>query len=293
MSALLTHIQHYSLHDGPGIRSTLFFKGCPLQCHWCHNPETISQEREVLLSEAKCIQCGECFKPCIHQAAGGPGRARCADCDYGCPTLARQISGAYYTVEEILKELLKERLFYEESGGGVTLSGGEPLLQAEFLRKLLPALRREELSVALDTCGFAPEETFLEVALQCSLVLFDLKLMDPALHLRYTGRSNELILKNLENLSRAASAPKLWLRIPVIPGVNDSGPELEALLGKVESLGRVEEVHLLPYHKIGLEKYARLGRRPPMEALEPPSAEAMGALLQRFSEVHPVVKTGG
>ena len=293
MSALLTHIQHYCLQDGPGIRTTVFFKGCPLQCRWCHNPEAISPKPEVLLREAKCIRCGECFKPCSHQTASNLSRARCPECRYSCPTLARQISGTRYTVEALLKELLRDRLFYEESRGGVTLSGGEPLLQADFLRKLLPELKREEISVALDTCGFAPEEVFLEIALQCSLILFDLKMVSSELHLQYTGRSNELILQNLESLTRRADAPRLWLRIPVIPGVNDSETELEAMLRRLESLGGIEQIHLLPYHKIGLEKYARLGRRSPLEDLEAPSAASMERLLERFKEVHPRVKIGG
>lgn len=293
MSALLTHIQHYCLQDGPGIRTTVFFKGCPLRCRWCHNPEAISPEPEVLLSQDKCIRCGECFKPCPHPSDSTFSRARCPDYRYDCPTLARQISGTRYTVEALLKELLRDRLFYEESRGGVTLSGGEPLLQADFLRKLLPELKREEIPVALDTCGFAPEEDILEIALQCSLILFDLKMVSPELHLQYTGRSNELILQNLESLTRRADAPRLWLRIPVIPGVNDSETELEALLGKVESLGGIEQIHLLPYHKMGLEKYARLGRPSPLEDLQAPSAASMERLLERFKEVHPRVKIGG
>lgn len=293
MSALLTHIQHYCLQDGPGIRTTVFFKGCPLQCRWCHNPEAIFPEPEVLLSEDKCVRCGECFKPCFHQSARNLSRARCPECHYDCPTLARQISGTRYTVEALLKEILRDRLFYEESRGGVTLSGGEPLLQADFLRKFLPELKREEISVALDTCGFAPEEDFSEIALQCSLILFDLKMVSPELHLQYTGRSNELILQNLESLSRRADAPRLWLRIPVIPGVNDSEAEIEALLKKVKSLGGIEQINLLPYHKVGLEKYERLDRRFLLKGLEAPSVGMMEGLLARFKEVHPRVKIGG
>ncbi|HQC43190.1 MAG TPA: glycyl-radical enzyme activating protein [Verrucomicrobiota bacterium] len=293
MSALLTHIQHYCLQDGPGIRTTVFFKGCPLQCRWCHNPEAISPEPEVLLSEDKCVRCGECFKPCFHQSVRNLSRARCPECHYDCPTLARQISGTRYTVEALLKEILRDRLFYEESRGGVTLSGGEPLLQADFLRKFLPELKREEISVALDTCGFAPEEDFSEIALQCSLILFDLKMVSPELHLQYTGRSNELILQNLESLSRRADAPRLWLRIPVIPGVNDSEAEIEALLKKVKSLGGIEQINLLPYHKVGLEKYERLDRRFLLKGLEAPSVGMMESLLARFQEVHPRVKICG
>jgi pyruvate formate lyase activating enzyme len=252
----ILNIQRYCLHDGPGIRTTVFLKGCPLSCWWCHNPESRSAQVELVRSDSRCVRCGQCREACPQQHDPGdlqsPACTRCGACVAACPTGARQFLGREMDVPEVLDVVLRDRLFYEESGGGVTLSGGEPLLQAEFSLELLQACRAASIHTAVDTCGFAPRETLLACAPHVDVFLYDIKACDDETHRRHTGVSNRLILENLAAL--AAVHNDIWIRIPLIPGINLADNELQSTADLVQSLRGVRQVNLLPYHALGTNK---------------------------------------
>ncbi len=299
-SGLISNIQKYSLQDGPGIRTTVFLKGCPLDCWWCHNPENRASRPEVAVVESRCIRCGECLKVCPQSegASLGPEGVQppveckvCGGCVEVCPTGARQLVGRRLTAEQALAELLADRIFYEESGGGITFSGGEPLMQPEFLKDLLTACRAQGINTAVDTCGFAPREQLLAVAALTDLFLYDLKFVDDAKHREYTGVSNATILENLQALSGIHK--NIWIRIPIIPGLNDCPEELEAMARLVASLSGVQQVNLLPYHKTGIHKFKRLGQNYRLADTVPPSREYMEAVAQRFNALGLNAKAGG
>jgi pyruvate formate lyase activating enzyme len=299
-TGIITNIQRYSLHDGPGIRTTVFLKGCPLDCWWCHNPEGRSPRREVLVVETRCLRCGECIEACPEDGSPAMPNAvllppetcgLCGTCVEACPTGARQMMGRTMTEAEVMAEILRDRMFYEESGGGVTFSGGEPLMQAGLVRALLQRCRSSGIHASLDTCGFAPEATLLETAELARLVLFDVKFVDDALHQKYTGVSNSLILSNLRALCRRH--PQVWIRVPVIPGVNDTPGHLEAMARMVAELGAVHQVNLLPYHQTGIAKFKRLGEAYRLKEVNPPDPSQMEAAAAAFSSQGLTVKIGG
>lgn len=283
-TGLVFDIQKYSIHDGPGIRTTVFLKGCPLHCPWCHNPESRSPDVEISWSEARCIGCYQCWQVCpqaceVRPATPEIDRQRCLGCGRcvaACPTGAREWVGRQRTVDEILAEVLQDRLFYDESGGGVTLSGGEPLMQAEFSRQLLAACRREGLHTAVDTCGFGRCEDLLGLAAYTNLFLYDVKILDDQRHRQYTGVSNVVILENLTALCEAGA--EVWVRVPVIPGFNAAPDDIAATAAWVASLGRVRRLHLLPYHAWGLHKSQRVAAAEPTLLADPPSRDHMERL---------------
>lgn len=299
-TGLIFDVQKYSLHDGPGIRTTVFLKGCPLECAWCHNPESISAQREIVVMENRCIACGECRQACP-EAQNIPGEGAiparnercdlCGACIEACPTGGRRLIGWEIGVEELLETLEQDRVFYQDSGGGVTFSGGEPLRQFEFLKEMLGACRDRQLHTVVDTCGFAPESDLLALAPLTGLFLYDLKMMDDVKHRQYTGVSNVRILSNLKAL--ASAHERIWIRVPVIPGINDSEGELEALARFVATLHSVKQVNLLPYHRTGLPKSRRLGRADALADLAPPSDEAMRRAAAIFSGLGLTTKIGG
>ena len=313
-SGLVFNIQKYSIQDGPGIRTTVFLKGCPLDCWWCHNPEGQSPEPEITVIEGRCMRCGECRRVCVRggspaaagcgppqggQAAGGtrgpagePAACTlCGKCVEACPTGARQMVGRRMNAAEVLTEVLKDRVFYEESGGGVTFSGGEPLRQPRFLKALLQACRDAGLHTAVDTCGFAPKEDLLAAAPLADLFLYDLKFMDESRHARYTGASNVSILDNLRALGGIHG--NIWIRVPIIPGLNDSARELEALARCAASVPGVRQVNVLPYHGAGAYKSPRVGRAYRLQETAPPSPEYMEDVAARFRGHGLSVRIGG
>jgi pyruvate formate lyase activating enzyme len=263
-TALIFNIMRFATQDGPGIRTTIFFKGCPLSCWWCHNPESQSFQPDRLYSEERCRHCLECAGVCpAHAITEVDGRietssacTRCGTCAEVCMAEARQIAGRTYTVDQLLAEIEKDLVFFDESGGGVTLSGGEPLSQPAFVSRFLAACRDRAIRTTLETCGFAQPDVFPKIALASSLVLFDLKFVDSASHRHFTGVPNDLILRNLESLV-GLRHPHV-VRIPVVPGVNDTAASIAAF---AEYLARLAPaaVQLLPYHRTGIEKYRRLG----------------------------------
>lgn len=275
----------------------MFLQGCPLTCLWCHNPEARSAGTEIVVHATRCIRCGSCADHCPVGAAepGAPVPdavcTRCGSCVAVCPTGARSVVGTEMSVEAVLAELRKDAVFYDESEGGVTFSGGEPLMQPAFLSEALAECRRQGFHTAVDTCGFAPQEQILDIAHRTDLVLYDVKFVDDDLHRRYTGVSNATILANLREL--AARHGAIWLRIPLIPGINDSDAELDGMARLAKSLPGVRQVNLIPYHRTGVAKFRRLGRDYPLEDLAPPSPAQMQSAAARFTALGLNTKSGG
>ncbi len=265
MKAAITDIQFCSLHDGPGIRTMVFFAGCGMRCKWCQNPEAFSTKPRLLLNSRLCIGCQECFNacPCCAIALNGRGDVvynrklckNCMACVERCFAQARRPSVRKVSLEELLAEALADRVFFSQSGGGVTLSGGEPLLQADFNRAFLRELKAQGIPAAIETAGYYPAENLEEVLPYADLLLFDIKLMDPIRHAYWTGVDNARILANFK---RAAEECRVVLRVPLISGVNDN-EEFEAIIAFACRTGNVNEMHILPFHHMGDEKYAQLG----------------------------------
>lgn len=276
-TALVFNIQRYSLHDGPGIRTTIFLKGCPLECWWCHNPESQRPKPEILVLENRCIHCDRCAAVCALGSATHDIEQRtqlcdtCACCVEACPTEARQLVGRAMTTDQILQEIARDQMFYEQSGGGVTFSGGEPLLRFHLLQELLARCRDRDFHTAIDTCGYVPWDHLAAIAPITGLFLYDLKHMDDARHREVTGVSNVRILENLREL--AEIHPHIWIRVPLIPGINDSPENLEATARFIAELPGQHPVNLLPYHATGRYKFARVAMPFRMENTEPPTRE--------------------
>jgi pyruvate formate lyase activating enzyme len=299
-SGLVFDIQKYSIHDGPGIRTTVFLKGCPLSCSWCHNPEGMASRREIVVLENRCIACGECRKACPLAetvSAAGPlparveGCALCEQCADACPAGARRVAGREMSVEEVTAEVLQDRLFYDDSGGGVTFSGGEPFAQPQFLLALLEACRSCGVRTAVDTCGFACTDHLLAAASLTDLFLYDVKIMDDACHRRHTGISNVPILENLRALG--AAHRNIWLRVPLVPGITDSGENLKAIAALAASLPSVRQISVLPYHPTGIQKFRRLGLAYALDGQAEPSVAEVENALEKFRAHGLEARVGG
>ena len=291
-------IKRYAIHDGPGIRTTVFLKGCRLSCKWCHNPESQRERPEILYYEERCTLCGACVSACEHGAIGVMGDrltldqslcVGCGACVRVCPNGARELAGRAMSVEQVVSEVVKDTLFYEESGGGVTLSGGEPLMQAEFTRDIAVRCHELDIHTSLDTSGYAPEKELMKVAGTIDLFLYDIKVVDDAIHLAHTGVSNRGILRNLRMLDEMRK--RIWIRFPLVPGVNDDEQSLSDLIDLIGSLRAVEAVQVLPYHRAGEGKYRRLGREYAFLGTEEPSGEDAAAYLAK--ETGLPVRIGG
>ncbi len=298
-SGLVFNIMRFAVHDGPGIRTTVFLKGCPLRCAWCHNPESMGTAPELMLNQDRCIGCGACIGICPHGAIAstpqGPRTDRqlcrvCGVCVPACPAGGRARVGEVMTTGQVMETVLADRIFYDQSGGGVTFSGGEPAHQPGFLQVLLKASKAEALHTTLDTCGYAPWRVFAAILPLTDLFLFDLKMIDAEKHRRWTGADNALILENLERLD--AAGKYLSLRMPLLPGINDEAADIAKLTAWLGRLRHLRRLHLLPYHPGGNGKYPRLGRSAPLE-LTPPGRERIDELAARLAEVVETVTIGG
>ena len=297
LTAPVFNIQSYSIHDGPGIRVTVFLKGCPLRCLWCANPESNLAAPQLMTYAGKCTGCGSCVGVCPRQAirlevADGKRRAvtdrtRCADCgecEAVCPNGARELAGRPQTAQEVLRQVLRDKLFLDASGGGLTLSGGECLLHPEFSEALLRAAKEQGLHTAVESCCYASREVVDRVFRQVDLGLLDVKHMDSETHKKLTGVPNEQMLDNIKHIYHELRVP-VAVRVPVIPGCNDADENIAATARFVaEALGLDVPVHLLPYHRLGESKNESLGRESAFSA-EPPSdahMERLKAIVESF-----------
>lgn len=291
-TGIIFNIQRYSIHDGPGIRTTVFLKGCQLNCRWCQNPESQLSGQEMVFWEDRCIGCGACSLNCPSGAIQMKNKKPltdknkcnlCGECSRICPTQAWEMIGKKLTTEEVIKEIEKDLVFYEESGGGVTFSGGEPLEQSEFLEGLLNCCQEKKIHTAVDTSGYISWEILNRIHSKVDLFLYDLKIMDNKRHKKYTGVSNEIILENLKKLSSVHN--NIFVRFPVIPGINDDYQNIRET-GEFLSSLKIAQVNLLPYHYIGIDKYKRLGKKYKLADIQPPSKEKLSevsAILRKFN----------
>ena len=257
MQGTIFNIQRFCVNDGPGIRTTVFLKGCPLSCVWCHNPESQRFEPEILFYKDKCTGCGRC--KCV----------TAADRDFVCFNGAKEICGKTVTAGEVTAEVLKDKPFYENSGGGVTLSGGEPLAQYDFSLELLKKAKENGIHTAIETCGYAEKSKILEIAKYVDLFLFDCKETDQELHKKYTGVDNKIILDNLKALSDAGS--KIILRCPIIPGFNDRAEHFKGISEIADKFSGIEHIEIEPFHPLGESKYSALNRE--YADIQPPDAQ--------------------
>jgi pyruvate formate lyase activating enzyme len=284
-------IKKFAIHDGPGVRTTVFFKGCPLGCWLCHNPESQAFEPELMLRDGRCDRCGDCIDVCepiaisLNETAVHIDRARCdlcGNCVDVCLPEAIEIAGRQVTPEEVMREIEKDFVYYDESDGGVTFSGGEPLSQADFLVDLLALCKARGIRTAVDTCGYLAHDIFRMVAANVDLFLYDLKIIEDCRHTEFTGYSNQSIHENLRWL--ADNERPVIVRFPLLPGINDDEENVGALAILVSSLSNRYPVDVLPYHKAGVDKYARLDKEHRLPELDPPTEERIEQVVRQLKE---------
>ena len=294
-------VMRYAIHDGPGVRTTIFMKGCPLQCWWCHNPEGISSSNDLAYFEYKCISCKTCQNICPTKAIKFEGNqqiidrnicTKCGACAETCPTGALKIIGRTISLKELMAIIERDTILYDTSGGGVTFSGGEPLFQPIFLLEAIKECKNRKIHVALDTSGYAHPEVFKSIAGNVDLFLYDLKLLDDFNHRRYTGVSNKFILENLAYLVKNRGGKDVIIRFPVVPQITDTDENIESLLGLLRLLDGLEEVDLLPFHDIS-EKYMRIGKKYLMPFHSAPSEEKLIHIKRKIEAIGLRVKIGG
>ena len=274
MTATIFDIERNSFVDGPGIRTTVFFKGCNLKCAWCHNPESRDFKPQMMFYKDKCKDCGKCKEICPT-----PDRCTlCGKCTIYCPVDARKVCGREYTVDEVFAEVIKDKAYYDNSGGGVTFSGGECMLQIDFLLEILKKCKENGIHTAVDTAGHIPFQSFEKILPYTDLFLYDIKILDIQKHKKYTGVGNELILENLKKLFN--SKAKIWIRIPIISDINDSVEEMQKIKDFLDENGKPEKIELLPYHAMGENKYSAIEKEAPQ--FTPPDNDMLNKLKAVF-----------
>jgi len=298
---LISRIQKYSTKDGPGIRDTVFLKGCSLRCLWCSNPELIRAKPDLLYTQSKCVNCGLCIDVCPHNALSFDENdlvyvnrekcTACGECVDACPEAALELVGVEISDDDLITELLKDQVFYQTSNGGVTFSGGEPLYQAGFVRKVAEGLKSKGIHTAIDTAGDVSWCRFEEVLDVTDLVLYDIKAMDRDLHQRLTGRENDMILENAKML--AMKEVPMYIRMVMVPGINDQEDDLSACMEFISELKNVEQIDILPYHRYGVGKYAQLGLDYPLGYLKEYSKERIEEIQSLIAAYGIPVTIGG
>jgi len=300
---LIHKIEKFSHNDGPGIRTLVIMKGCPLRCLWCSSPYTQNTNPEILYISGKCVGCGTCIEACPQKAISRIDEkpalvatdrtlcVGCGECVEACVNQARELSGQVITVEELFREVEKDEAFYRRSGGGVTVGGGEPTMQSEFVRKFLSLCQAHYFHTAMETCAMTSWEIFASLLKLLDLVYIDLKHMDEGRHIAWTGASNRVIL---DNIRRAAQDNQIILRIPVVPGFNDSEKNISESAQFVKELGNnVVRLELLPYHQFGMHKYEELERTYVLDSVQPPPEEQMARLQETARSFGIDVEIGG
>lgn len=297
---LIFDIKRFSIHDGPGIRTTIFLKGCPLHCVWCHNPEGISPTEEFQFWSKRCIACHECIQACechaltfVNEKPVRDDRLCqfCGACVEACPAEAMDLIGRKTTVQEVIREIETDVLYYDQSGGGVTFSGGEPLLQIDFLDALLQVCKVRGIHTAVDTSGYVKYEDLHRVRLWADLFLYDIKIINEFKHLKHSGFPNRRILKNLIELSK--SGAEIIIRIPIIPGINDSSEDIDQLREFLEGMERKHPVQLLPYHSAAIEKYSRMNSTYTLLDVRSPTADRLSEIAEQLESSGLSVSIGG
>jgi pyruvate formate lyase activating enzyme len=300
-TGIIFNIQKFSIHDGPGIRTTVFMKGCPLRCRWCSNAESMNPEPELGIIKSLCNNCGKCIDVCPEKAISLDDNdfirinrdkcTACGECVAVCSPEALTIYGKRVTVDEVFKEVSRDKSFYEGSEGGVTVSGGEPLRQADFVAELFQRCHQAGIGTCLDTCGYAATDKLKEVLAFTDYVLCDVKHMDAELHKQFTGVPNDLILNNARVI--AESGVTVLYRIPLIKDVNDTVENITRTAQFMKSLGNSAAIELLPYHRLGIGKYQTLGRSYPGEDFVTPSSEEVESVRCIFEEYGISCTVGG
>lgn len=289
ISGNVFNIQKYSIHDGYGIRTTVFLKGCPLSCKWCHNPESLSKDIQVVLYEERCTLCGRCVEACPEDALKIENDRLlidrdkcnlCGCCEKVCLDNAIELAGKSSSVEEVMKEIEKDEVFYETSGGGVTFSGGEPFMQTEFLEELAKECKSKGYHVAIDTSGMTDYKNIKRLIKYTDLILYDLKLMDNEKHKEYIGASNKIIIENLKKLGK--EDVEIFIRLPLIRGINDSDDDIDKVIDLIKNIKNISQVNLLEYHSMGKEKYDRLDMDYILKGDEQPGANRIMEIEEKF-----------
>jgi pyruvate formate lyase activating enzyme len=290
-SGTIFDIKRFAIHDGPGVRTTVFFKGCPLGCWLCHNPESQSFDPQLMILDGRCTLCGDCVEACEQNAVSLDGNGvqidryrcdLCGACADVCLAEAIEVAGREVTVAELMVELEKDTVYYDESDGGVTVSGGEPFAQPEFLLELLSSCRRRGIATAVDTCGHVAPHLFRSVAEHVDLFLYDLKIIDDERHREFTGVGVESIHENLRWLAEQNRA--VIVRFPLLPGINDDEANIRAMGEFLSALENRPRVDILPYHRAGVDKYTRLGREPRLPDTRPPSEPVVAAVARQLGD---------
>jgi pyruvate formate lyase activating enzyme len=296
-SGMIFDVKRYAIHDGPGIRTAVFFKGCPLECWWCHNPEGQRAEAQLIFRENRCKAAKACLAACPRGAISWDGKSithwdacdNCGKCAEVCFSGAREIVGREISVEQLMAEIERDIPFYDQSGGGVTFTGGEPMQQITFLEQALSACKDKQIHTTVDTCGYSSWENFWAILPKVDLFLYDVKLMDAEKHIKYTSVPNKLILENLKKLS--SEGANIIVRIPLIPEVNDDEENLENSASFLKGLPKLLGIELMPYHEIGVAKYQALGMSFHREELSPPTEEQVLKVGNMFKDRNlPVIR---
>lgn len=296
----VTNVQKFCTHDGPGIRTNVFFKGCSMECQWCANPETIQPYPQLLYYSGKCTGCGKCVSACTHNAIDikdghimhlAHKCTNCGRCAELCPAMAREIVGSLKTPEEIFEEVNQDKIFYETTGGGVTFSGGEPLLHPDFIYQVASKCKAEGYNTAVETCGNFCLEPVLKIIDVIDCLLFDIKIIDNAKHIRYCGQPNEKIHRNFEAL---LDKTRIIPRVPIIPGINDTPADIAQLCNFFEKhKNYIYKIHILPYHNMALGKYDALGQKYMLNDLTPPPESHMQEIKRLIENCGFEVHIGG